>query len=92
MIIMGEAATDRYYQKDYLMHFTNYLLRNSFCILCELKRVPQGGNLSPPLADITLAVLEFSFSKSIKWNSEYIYIFIYAILIYGWPLGYSQYK
>ena len=57
----------RYYTLEDLLYYTDYILNNSFCIFGniafkQLNGVPQGGNFSPLLADLTLSVYEYYYS------------------------------
>ena len=69
----------RYYKATDLIYLIDYLLRNSFCIFAgnifkQTKGVPQGGNFSPLLADLTLSIMEYNYAKCIRFNASKLFI------------------
>lgn len=76
-----ENIIDKYrcYNTTDLLYLIDYLLRNSYCMFANIiykqnKGVPQGGNFSPLLADLTISMFEFEYSKSIRISENQLFI------------------
>ena len=78
----------RYYTVTDLLYYIDYLLNNSFCsfsqtVYKQINGVPQGGNFSPLLADLTLSIFEYQYSLNNinKTRTFYPYRYMDDILI-----------
>ncbi|VDO89099.1 unnamed protein product [Heligmosomoides polygyrus] len=59
----------RSYRKEDIIYMIDYLLQNPYCKLSgvlykQLKGVPQGGNASPMIADLTLSFFEYKYATN----------------------------
>lgn len=72
---VGENSRYRYYNITDTLCLINYLLNNSYCkfinkIYKQNIGLPQGGNCSPLLANLTMSMFEYEFSKNTAINNS----------------------